>query len=155
MSIITYLYDSNGEKVKIYDLTHVYYPEYNHYDEQGNLIESIYNCTFKGCKCLMPQGMNMPYDEAKKEFNDLRQEMGFYLETLASVVYKKKLGDLTIFQRELEFVRLDVVGFSDTRYYRAWLTNPSRKHPLGQIRANSSLIPEGITYRGNGQLVIV
>ena len=155
MSIITYLYGSEGEQVKTYDLHSVYYPEYAHYDENGSLIENIYNCTFKGCTCSMPQGMNMPFDEAKEAFIDLRNEMRFYLETLASAIYEKKLDGLTISQRELESVRLDVVGFSDTRYYRAWLTNPSRKHPLGQVRANSSLIPEGITYRGNGQLVTV
>ena len=155
MSIITYLYGSEGEQVKTYDLHSVYYPEYAHYDEHGSLIENIYNCTFKGCTCSMPQGMNMPFEEAKETFIDLRKEMRFYLETLANSVYEKTPKDLIIAQRELESVRLDVVGFSPTRFYRAWLTNPSRRHPMGQVKADSSLIPEGITYRGNGQVVSV
>jgi len=155
MSITTYFYSAKGEEIKAYDLAQVYYPEYAHYDEKGNIINNIYNCSFKGCECSMPQGMNMPFEQAKEIFRDLRKEMTFYIKTLACSVYEKTPNDLTISQRELESVRLDVVGFSETRFYRAWLTKPSRKHPLGQVRADVSLIPEGVTYRGNGQVVTV
>ena len=145
-SIMTYFLDSKGEKVKVYDLHTVFYSEYAHYDKTGKLIPKIYNCRQFGCGCNMPQGMQVPFDEAKKDFDGLRKEMRWHLEELSQSVYKEG-NELVIVQREFESSRLDMIGYTSTRVYKAWLTNPSGKHRLGQVRSDVHLIPDGVKYQ--------
>ena len=144
MSITTYVLDSKGQKVKVYDLHMVFYPEYAHYDKTGNCqlfpvphwghqIPNIYNCRPFGCECSTPQGTLMPFDEAKKAFNELQKEMRWNIEELSKWVFKEKV---IISYRELEHRRLDMIGHSPIRTYKAWLTKPSRKHLFGQVRAD-------------------
>ena len=153
-SIMTYLLDSKGEKVKVYDLHMVFYPEYSHYDKTGKLIPNIYDCRPFGCECSAPQGMQMPFEETQEAFSDLRKEMGWHLEELSKWVYRDG-NELVIAQREFEPSRLDMIGYTSTRVYKAWLTNPSRKHRLGQVRSDVHLIPDGVRYQGNGKIVTV
>ena len=77
----------------------------------------------------------MPFDEAKKAFDELRKEMRYHIQILADAVYKDR-RELVLAQREFEPMRLDTVGYTSTRLYKAWLTSPSRKHPLGQVRSD-------------------
>ena len=121
----TYFLAQTGERVKTYDLHTVFYPEYAHYDNTGNLIPNIY----------APQGMTMPFDEARELFGELRKDMRYHIQMLAGAVHQEE-HLLTIAYRELEHIRLDVGGSSPTRIYKAWLTKPSRRHPLGQVRAD-------------------
>ena len=69
-------------------------------------------------------------------------------------VYKDG-NELVIVQREFEPSRLDMIGYTSTRVYKAWLTNPSRKHRLGQVRSDVHLISDGVRYQGNGKIVTV
>ena len=151
-SIMTYLLDSKGEKVKVYDLHKVFYPEYAHYDRTGKLISNIYNCRPFGCECGSPQGMEVPFDEAKEAFDGLRKEMRYHLQELANWVYFDG-KELTLAQREFEPRRLDMVGYTSSRLYKAWLTHPSKKHRLGQVRSDVYRIPDGVKYKGNGEIV--
>jgi len=153
-SIMTYLLDSKGEKVKVYDLHKVFYPEYAHYDREGKLISNIYDCRPFGCECSAPQGMQVPFDEAHEAFRDLRKLMRSHLEELSKWVYRDG-NELVIAQREFEPSRLDMIGYTSTRVYKAWLTNPSRKHRLGQVRSDVTLLPNGVRYQGNGTVVTV
>jgi len=153
-SIMTYLLDSKGEKVKVYDLHKVFYPEYAHYDREGKLISNIYDCRPFGCECSAPQGMQVPFDEAHEAFDGLRKEMRWHLEALSQSVYGDG-NELVIAQRDFEPSRLDMIGYTSTRVYKAWLTNPSRKYRLGQVRSDVHLIPDGVRYQGNGAIVTV
>ena len=131
----TYFLAQTGERVKTYDLHTVFYPEYAHYDNTGNLIPNIYDCRPFGCGCSAPQGREMPFDEARELFGELRKDMRYHIQMLAGAVHQEE-HLLTIAYRELEHIRLDVEGSSPTRIYKAWLTKPSRRHPLGQVRAD-------------------
>ena len=152
-SIMTYLLDSNGEKVKVYDLHTVFYPEYAHYDKAGKWIPQTHDCRPFGCECGAPQGMQIPFDDAKEAFVSMRKEMRFYIEEMA-----KLYGDtdeLIIVQREFEPRRLDMLGYTAQRLYKTRLTTPSKIHRLGQGRFESYLIPDGVGYLGNGTIVKV
>lgn len=153
-SIMTYLWDSKGEKVKVYDLNMVFYPEYAHYDKTGKLIPYVHDCRPFGCECSAPQGMQVPFDEAHEAFSELRKEMRCHLEELSKWVYRDG-NELVIVQREFESSRLDMIGYTSTRVYKAWLTNPSRKYRLGQVRSGVTLLPDGVRYQGNGTVVTV
>ena len=131
-----YLLDSKGQKVKVYDLRTVFYPECAHYDNTGKLIPNIYDCRAFGCGCGEPSGMEIPFDEAKETFDGLRQDMKSHIQMLADVVFKDG-HELVLSYREFEPRRLDVLGNTSTRLYKAWLTKPSRRHPFGQVRADA------------------
>ena len=131
MSISTYVVDSKGQKVKVYDLHMVLYPDHAIYDE-GHL-QNIYDCRPFGCECGSPSGMQMPFDKAQTAFNEFQKEMRWNIEELSKWVFKEKV---IISYRELEHRRLDMIGHSPTRTYKAWLTKPSRKHPFGQVRSD-------------------
>ena len=66
---------------------------------------------------------------------------------IAEAIYKE---DVVICYRELEHVRLDVLGFSDKRVYKAWLTKPSTNLPFGQVRSTEMAMPDGVRLQGNG-----
>jgi len=57
--------------------------------------------------------------------------------------------------RELEHARLDVMGSCDNYVYRAWLTKPSKNHPLGQVRSKVLPMVEGVRLEGNGKFMSV
>ena len=130
-----YLLDSKGQKVKVYDLRTVLYPDHAVYDG-GHLLPNIYDCRPFGCECSAPSGMEIPFDEAKETFDGLREDMKSHIQMLADVVFKDG-HELVLSYREFEPRRLDVLGNTSTRSYRAWLTKPSRRHPFGQVRADA------------------
>ena len=130
-----YLLDSKGQKVKVYDLHTVLYPDHAVYDGR-HLLPNVYDCRAFGCGCGAPSGMEMPFDKAKETFNGLREDMRCHIQMLADVVFKDG-HELVLSYREFEPRRLDVLGYTSTRSYRAWLTKSSRRHPFGQVRANA------------------
>jgi len=48
-----------------------------------------------------------------------------------------------------------MIGYTSTRVYKAWLTNPSRKHRFGQVRSDVNILPAGMKYQGNGKIITV
>ena len=130
-----YLLDSKGQKVQVYDLRTVLYPDHAVYDGR-DLLPNVYDCRAFGCGCGSPSGMEMPFDKAKETFDGLRQDMRYHIQMLADVVFKDG-HELVLSYREFEPRRLDVLGNTSTRTYKAWLTKPSRRHPFGQVRADA------------------
>ena len=117
--MMTFFYDSKGEKVKTYDLDQMF----------------------------LANGMVMPIEESNEFFTGLRKTMKGDMRFIAEAIYKE---DVVICYRELEHVRLDVLGFSDKRVYKTWLTKPSINLPFGQVRSDNFLMPEGVRLQGNG-----
>jgi hypothetical protein len=115
------------------------------YDSKGEEVK-----TYDLDQMFQADGMNMPGEEARETFAALRTAMKGDIKFLAQVLYKE---DVTIVYRELEHIRLDALGFSDNRLYKAWLTKPSRKHPFGQVRSDSFPMIEGVRLQGNGIFV--
>ena len=117
------------------------------YDTQGEKVQ-----TYDLAQIFQADGMNMPLEEAREAFIKLRTEMRDYLTVMGTVVYKE---EVTIAYRELEHIRLDVLGFSDKHLYQAWLTRPSISHPLGQMRSDVSPMVEGVRLQANGIFVSI
>ena len=117
--MMTFVYDSKGEKVKPYDLHQMF----------------------------LPTGMTMPIEESYEFFTGLRKTMKGDVRFIAEAIYKE---DVVICYRELEHVRLDVLGFSDKRVYKSWLTKPSTNLPFGQVRSTEMDMPDGVRLQGNG-----
>ena len=123
--MMTFVYDSKGEKVKTYDLHQMFSEESW---SSGN-------------------GMNIPFWESRDCFLGIRETMKDNIRHIAKVVYGE---DVVICYRELEHVRLDVLGFSDKRVYKSWLTKPSTNLPFGQVRSTEMAMPDGVRLQGNG-----
>jgi hypothetical protein len=123
--MMTFVYDSKGEKVKTYDLHQMFSEESW---SSGN-------------------GMNIPFWESRDFFLGIRETMKDNIRHIAKVAYGE---DVVICYRELEHVRLDVLGFSDKRVYKAWLTKPSTNLPFGQVRSTEMAMPDGVRLQGNG-----
>ena len=115
------------------------------YDTKGEKVK-----TYDLDQMFQADGFNMPGEEARETFAALRTAMKGDIKFLAQMLYKE---DVTIVYRELEHIRLDALGFSDNRLYKAWLTKPSISHPLGQVRSDISPMIEGVRLQGNGIFV--
>ena len=123
--MMTFVYDSKGEKVKTYDLHQMFSEESW---SSGN-------------------GMNIPFWESRDFFLGIRETMKDNIRHIAKAVYEE---EVVICYRELEHVRLDVLGFSDKRVYKSWLTKPSTNLPFGQVRSTEMDMPDGVRLQGNG-----
>ena len=117
------------------------------YDSKGEKVK-----TYDLDQMFQADGFNMPGEEARETFAALRTAMKGDIKFLAQMLYKE---DVTNVYRELEHIRLDALGFSDNRLYKAWLTKPSRNHPFGQVRSDVSPMIEGVRLQGNGIFVSV
>ena len=142
---MTFFLDSKGTKIKTYDLDQMF----------------------------LADGWNMPGEEARETFAGLRSAMRDEVDLLAKLQHGtgpmglsipgwvlcscKRLDyseHITVY-RELEHARLDVMGSCDNYVYRAWLTKPSKNHPLGQVRSKVRPMVEGVRLEGNGKFMSV
>lgn len=117
------------------------------YDSKGEKVKA-----YDLDQMFQADGFNMPGKEARETFAALRTAMKEHITFFGRMVYKE---DVTVVYRELEHVRLDAFGFRGNRLYKAWLTKPSRNHPLGQVRSDVFPMVEGVRLQGNGIFVSV
>jgi len=115
------------------------------YDSSGGQVKA-----YDLHQMFSEDGANIPIREARDSFQSLRDTMRYGIRSVAEAVY----GDnAVICYRELEDVRLDVLGFSDDYIFQAWLTKPSANHPFGRVRSDVILMPQGVRLQGNGRFV--
>ena len=136
-----YLLDSKGQKVKVYDLRTVLYPDHAIYDGR-HLLPNVYDCRAFGCGCGAPSGMEMPFDKAKETFNGLREDMRCHIQMLADVVFK---DGVNWYCRIESLSQDDWMSWATLQLVRTGRGLPS---PVGDTHSDKS----GLTLLSRGRL---